>query len=50
MKKLSVAVVIMICVGIIVYEFSISPILSITDAIGIAVALRLFKKINRMGR
>ena len=44
MKKLLVAVVIMICVGIIGYEFSISPILAIIDVIGIAVALTLFRK------
>ena len=43
MKKLLVAVVTMICVGIIVYEFSISPILAYVDILGIIITIAIFK-------
>lgn len=43
MKKLLVAVVIMICVGIIGYEFSISPILAYIDILGIIITIAIFK-------
>ena len=43
MKKLLVAVVTMICVGIIVYEFSISSILAHVDILGIIITIAIFK-------